>query len=280
MGDIYPNENIHFSIDNPAPQTPNIVFIVPYRNRKQQLEFYSKHMSVILEDFPKNSYRILYIHQDDKREFNRGAMKNIGFITVKNMYPDDYQTITLVFNDIDIMPYTKNFLNYFTTPGIVKHFYGFTFTLGGIVSITAGDFEKINGFPNFWAWGYEDNMLQARVLKAGLTISRDQFYPILSPDILHFSEGITRNINRTEFDVYQSNTTEGINSISNIQQYIDENTGFVNIFYFYTSREENTTTKTVYDLRNGAILFKPTTITPTGLMNNKRRKPATMSMML
>jgi hypothetical protein len=121
-------------------------------------------------------------------------------------------------------------------------------------------------------------MLQSRVLNAGLTISRDQFYPILSPDMLHFSEGITRTINRTEYDVYQSNTTEGINSISNIQQYIDENTGFVNIVYFYTSREENILTKTIYDLRNGAVPFK--TITPTGLMNNKRRKPAAMPMML
>jgi len=278
MGDIYPNENITFSVDNPAPQTPNLVFIVPYRNRKQQYEFFSSHMKVILEDLPANSYRILYIHQQDQREFNRGAIKNIGFITVKNLYPDDYQNITLVFNDIDIMPYTKNFLNYFTTPGTVKHFYGFTFTLGGIVSITAGDFEKVNGFPNFWAWGYEDNMLQKRVASAGLKISRDQFYPILSQEMLHFSEGITRNINRTEYDIYQSNTQEGINTISNIQQNIDHDTGFVNVTYFYTSREENTTTKATYDLRNGATPFK--TITAAGLMNNKRRKPAAMPMML
>ena len=279
MGEIYPEENITFSVDNPAPQTPNLVFIVPYRNRKQQYEFFSNHMKVILEDLPTNSYRILYIHQQDQREFNRGAMKNIGFITVKNLYPDDYQNITLVFNDIDIMPYTKNFLNYFTVPGIVKHFYGFTFTLGGIVSITAGDFEKVNGFPNFWAWGYEDNMLQKRVTNLGLRISREQFYPILSQEMLHFSEGITRNINRSEYDMYQSNTTEGISTISNIQQNIEDETGFVNITYFYTSREENASNKIVYDLRNGATPFT-SNMKITGLMNNKYRKPAAMRMML
>jgi hypothetical protein len=279
MGEIYPEENITFSVDNPAPQTPNIVFIVPYRNRKQQYEFFSNHMKVILEDLPTNSYRILYIHQQDQREFNRGAMKNIGFITVKNLYPDDYQNITLVFNDIDIMPYTKNFLNYFTVPGIVKHFYGFTFTLGGIVSITAGDFEKVNGFPNFWAWGYEDNMLQKRVINLGLRISREQFYPILSQEMLHFSEGITRNINRSEYDMYQSNTTEGISTISNIQHNIEDETGFVNITYFYTSREENASNKIVYDLRNGATPFT-SNMKITGLMNNKYRKPAAMRMML
>ena len=279
MGEIYPEENITFTVDNPAPQTPNLVFIVPYRNRKQQYEFFSNHMKVILEDLPTNSYRILYIHQQDQREFNRGAMKNIGFITVKNLYPDDYQNITLVFNDIDIMPYTKNFLNYFTVPGIVKHFYGFTFTLGGIVSITAGDFEKVNGFPNFWAWGYEDNMLQKRVTNLGLRISREQFYPILSQEMLHFSEGITRNINRSEYDMYQSNTTEGISTISNIQQNIEDETGFVNITYFYTSREENASNKIVYDLRNGATPFT-SNMKITGLMNNKYRKPAAMRMML
>ena len=57
-------------------------------------------------------YKIYYIHQNDKREFNRGAMKNIGFMVIKDKYPNDYQNITLVFNDVDTMPYSKNFLNF------------------------------------------------------------------------------------------------------------------------------------------------------------------------
>jgi chemotaxis protein histidine kinase CheA len=275
MDNIYPPENITFSIDNPTSTTPSLVFIVPYRNRQKQYEFYANHMKTILEDIDPNSYRILYIHQQDEREFNRGAMKNIGFITVKNMYPDTYQNITLVFNDIDIMPYTKNFLNYYTTTGIVKHFYGFTFALGGLLSITAGDFEKINGFPNFWAWGYEDNALQNRVTAAGLTTDRSQFYPILDPNMLHFSEGITRNMNRTEFDLFLSNTTEGINSISNIQSNLDESTGFVNVTYFYTPREENSALRQTYDLRDGAMPFK----VPAPAPRPGRRNPA-MRMML
>jgi len=275
MDNIYPPENITFSIDNPTSTTPSLVFIVPYRNRQKQYEFYANHMKTILEDIDPNSYRILYIHQQDEREFNRGAMKNIGFITVKNMYPDTYQNITLVFNDIDIMPYTKNFLNYYTTTGIVKHFYGFTFALGGLLSITAGDFEKINGFPNFWAWGYEDNALQNRVTAAGLTTDRSQFYPILDPNMLHFSEGITRNMNRTEFDLFLSNTTEGINSISSIQSNLDESTGFVNVTYFYTPREENSALRQTYDLRDGAMPFK----VPAPAPRPGRRNPA-MRMML
>ena len=222
-------------------------------------------MKSVLEDFSPETYKILYIHQTDTRSFNRGAVKNIGFLTVKNMYPNDYQNITLVFNDIDIMPYSKNFFDYRTSPGTVKHFYGFTFTLGGIVSINAGDFERINGFPNFWAWGFEDNMLQNRVIQNGITIDRSVFYPVLDKNVLHFSDGITRNVNRTEYDIYEKNTQEGWNSISNLQYNYNPDTGFVDVIQFTTSREEDVKATHQHDMRKGNIPFPST--------NNQRRRP-------
>ena len=244
---------------------PKMIFIVPYRDRKQQYEFFSNHMKMILADINPTDYKILYIHQLDSRTFNRGAMKNIGFITVKNMYPENYRDITLVFNDIDTMPYTKGFLNYDTTHGIVKHFYGYTFVLGGIVSIKAADFERVNGFPNFWAWGYEDNLLNQRVNEAGITIDRSQFYPMADINILQLSDGITRNVNKTEFDIYKSKTREGINTIYNLEYTVDEITGFVNVSNFQTDREENISTAYTYDLRYGNTPFaiKPHTIAVT-----------------
>ena len=72
----------------------NRVFIVPYRDRSHQKFFFSKHMTFILED--KKDYEILYVHQNDDRPFNRGAMKNIGFIAVKEKYPETYKTINLI----------------------------------------------------------------------------------------------------------------------------------------------------------------------------------------
>lgn len=239
---------------------PKLIFIVGYRDREQQLHFFKRHMQYILEDIHPDEYKILFIHQCDNRSFNRGAMKNIGFIAVRDMYPKDYKTITLVFNDIDTMPYTKNFLNYYTVPGYVKHFYGFTFALGGIVSITGGDFESVNGFPNFWTWGYEDNMLNSRVLKKRLVIDRSRFFPISDKNIIQFHDGYLRNVNRSEIDRYTKNTSEGWSSIHNIKyQIVTDDSyktmSFVNVSAFNTGINENEKTTIQHDLRKGDKLL-------------------------
>ena len=251
---------------------PKLVFIIPYRDREQQHKFFSKHMETMLEDKSRGEYEIYYVHQTDTRDFNRGAMKNIGFIMIKNKYPDDYKNITLVFNDIDIMPLTKNFFNYETEVGIVKHFYGFENTLGGIVSIKAVDFEKINGFPNFWAWGYEDNLLQKRVETAGIKIDRSQFYHIMDKNILLLHDGITRVVNKREFDRYIQLTAEGFSSIRELRYSVTED-GFVNVHSFLTDTEPVTDENKNYDLRSGP---KPFEIAPV----QQRRRKASMGMFM
>jgi len=75
-------------------ETPKIVFIVPYREREQQLLFFQRQMQYILEDYDENQCKVIIAHQNDKRSFNCGAMKNIGFLIVKQLYPNTYQDIT------------------------------------------------------------------------------------------------------------------------------------------------------------------------------------------
>jgi hypothetical protein len=236
---------------NPVPK---LVFIIPYRDREQQRDFFKRHMTYILEDIPY--YKIFFVEQNDNREFNRGALKNIGFLAIKNMYPSDYKNITFVFNDVDTMPYTKGFLNYDTVPGIVKHFYGFNFALGGIFSIKGSDFERINGFPNFWAWGFEDNLINKRALLSGIAIDRTNFYPISDKNIMHMSDGLIRSVNRTDFDAYMKDTSEGLNTISNIMYTVLDTEFTILVNLFNTGREENKLTKKQHDLTTGPAPFK------------------------
>jgi hypothetical protein len=181
-----------------------------------------RKMSTVLEDIPKTDYEIYVIHQNDTRKFNRGAIKNIGFLYIKNKYPKYYKQMTLVFNDVDIFPLRKNYLDYITTKGVVKHFFGFNYALGGIVSIVGEDFERINGFPNFWAWGYEDNLIQTRIVNAGITIDRSNFYDLIvnvndGTLFACINSGTKRLTSKTEYVRYVRHTTEGYNHIYDIQ---------------------------------------------------------------
>ena len=198
---------------NKKETVPKRVFIVPYRNRVQQKFFFSKYMSFILED--SDDYEIYFSHQCDARTFNRGGTKDIGFIAVQNKYPNHYKDITFIFNDIDTIPFNKIF-DYQTSHGIVKHYYGFKYALGGIVVMKGSDFEKINGFPCFWGWGMEDNALQKRCDRAGLTVDRSTFYNIGSPEMLQLFDGISRIISKK--DPWRGEHDNGIDGLRTITQ--------------------------------------------------------------
>jgi len=235
--------------------TPQIIFIIPYRDREEQLHFFQRQITYLLEDYVEGTYKILFIHQCDERSFNRGALKNIGFLVVKDLFPDTYATITLVFNDIDTTANRKNDLDYKTIQGTVKHFYGFPFALGGIVSINAKDFEQVNGFPNFWAWGYEDNLLQKRILNHRIDIDRSQFHKLMDPRIIHLNESINRVVNRGEYNRFIQNSTEGITHIHNLEYTLDDSTHFVNVTKFDTEYQENMRLQRSYDITKSRTPF-------------------------
>jgi len=244
-------------------EIPTVIFIVPYRNRHQHKIFFSTYLTSIL---PENlKYEIYFSHQCDIRSFNRGATKNIGFIAVKNKYPEHYRNITFVFNDIDTIPFTYLF-DYQTTPGIVKHFYGFTYALGGIVSITGEDLEKTNGYPNFWGWGMEDNVLQKRCEKYNILIDRSNFYKIGNQNIIHLFDGVSRIINQKDpYRATHDNGVDGISTIHELKYTIDyesdnpidninshshrENIFFINIKSFLTGVRFEHDNYHSYDLR-------------------------------
>jgi hypothetical protein len=197
---------------------PKYIFIVPYRNREPHKEFFLRYMKYILEDYDDTEYEVVLSHQTDKRPFNRGAVKNIGFLHCKEKYPDDYLNINFVFHDIDVMPCKKNMFNYETTKGSIKHFYGFDYALGGIIVVKGSDFEEMNGFPNYWSWSLEDNCLQKRASKNKISIDRNVFYKIGDNRILHIHDGLFKDFSETNKHLYKGDTgNDGLKSINDLK---------------------------------------------------------------
>jgi hypothetical protein len=205
-------------------------------------------MEYILEDV--KDYEIFFINQNDTRPFNRGAMKNFGFKYVKDKYPQTYKDITLVFNDVDTMPAEKGLIDYETTHGVIKHYYGFDFCLGGIFSIKAGDFEKINGFPNYWTWGLEDNTIYYRAKAHNIHVDRSVFYKMGSMEIIHSVDELVK------FKKKSMTTNTALrfdtNGIDSLNKYIYEfRDGMVNINTFDCMLHINKNDVTAVTLKSG-----------------------------
>ena len=226
-----------------------LIFIVPYRNREEHKHFFDIYMNYITEDFDPLSYKILYIHQDNHLPFNRGAMKNIGFLYIKQLYPNEYKNITLVFNDIDTLPYCKNLLDYETKKGEIKHFFGWEFSLGGIFSINASDFEKIDGFPNYWHWGFEDNIIYKRSIQNNIVVNRSNFYKIGTHKILHFCDAIHKVLDNATLEKQFNKNYKEPDGISKLENIIFENNGddIVNVKNF----------KTIYSYKSDLLIEHP-----------------------
>ena len=251
---------------------PEYIFVVPYRDREEHKYFFINYMKTIMEDH--KNYIIVFCHQADDKPFNRGAMKNMGFIFAKRHFPNNYKEITLIFNDIDTIPYKKGLLNYKTVSGMVKHFYGFKQALGGIISLTGEDFENINGFPNYWGWGCEDNTLHDRCVKNGMYISRKQFFEIGNHNILHIFDGFEKIFSKqTPYKSKHDTGIDGITTLSNIDSEVLEIEP--NIYMYNVNNFEipyNNEDLITRDITNGNSLKVVNNIKPEPNLKNETNK--------
>jgi hypothetical protein len=238
------------TINNDVPKT---VFIVPYRNREPHKILFEEAMKNNLRHL--ESYKIFYAHQQDKRPFNRGAMKNIGFLAIKNLYPNHYKDITFVFHDVDCWHRRPGAIDYMTVKGKVKHYYGFTYALGGMFAIKGEDFENIKGFPNFWGWGMEDNVIYERCIKNNLYIDRSQFYSIKDQNIARPYDGYKRTYNKRDVVVYKHEIPGDITHLYNCQWNIENE--MINITNFLCETSLNETEFVEFDIREGGKLPVP-----------------------
>jgi len=248
------------------------IFIIPYRNRENQKKQFIAYMKSYLEkNNYTDTYSFVFAHQCDKRPFNRGAMKNIGFLAMKNKYPNTYKDITFIFHDVDTLPKEKCVIPYHTTTGNVAHYYGTQFALGGMFAIKGGDFEKTGGFPNFWGWGLEDNVMNERCISSGLHIDRSVFFNMSdTANIMRSFDGFNRLISKRDTVVYKYETPDSMNDIKNISYNLayhakdandtndtEDSVLYVNISKFDTMMNPNEQVYESYDIRRGSLIRIP-----------------------
>lgn len=140
-------------------QKERLAIIVPYRNRKSQLDEFIPYMENYLKGF---DFKILIIEQANNLPFNRAMLMNIGFAEAK-----DYDSF--VFHDVDCIPidgdysYSKDFTH---LSGKIEE-YGWSVPhencMGGVLMTDKASFIKVNGWANeYWGWGDEDNEMYDR----------------------------------------------------------------------------------------------------------------------
>ncbi len=166
-------------VSQKAPEDVHLAVIVPYRD--QPLQNRAEHLKrfiPLMETFLKNtqithpflkSYHIYIIEQsEDGYKFNRGKLLNIGFKTALQQNP---KTNSFCFHDVDLIPgslleysYAKYPINPIHIGAVWGRYSSAPNYVGGILTMSKDDFEKVNGFPNnFWGWGGEDDELSERM---------------------------------------------------------------------------------------------------------------------
>ncbi|KAH0541205.1 beta-1,4-galactosyltransferase 1-like [Cotesia glomerata] len=154
----------------------NVAIILPYRNRKQQLDIFMNYIHPFLQQ-QNLDYRIFVIEQSPLTEFNRAKLFNVGFKEATKI--NDFHCF--IFQDIDLIPQNPN--NIYACTKMPRHMsssvntfrYNLPYTglFGGAISLTRKQFEKVNGFSNiFYGWGGEDDDFYRRLQSRGFKIMR------------------------------------------------------------------------------------------------------------
>ena len=152
-----------------------LAIIIPYRNRKKQLDRFVKHTDKFFSDKDIDCH-IFVVEQLDDKPFNQGKLLNIGFIKNKDF---DY----FAFHDVDLLPQDVDYSYPKDKPihlgGYTSEYdYQLQFAdyFGGVTLFTREQYELVNGRSNnYWGWGFEDDDLLFRCKEAGLLVDKKFF---------------------------------------------------------------------------------------------------------
>jgi len=195
-------------------------FIIPYRNRKEHLNEFINRFTEYLKD-KDIDVQFYIIHQINVGEFNRGAMKNIGFLEICKTRPDGL----FIFHDVDTYPTYWGSIPYEAKRGEFKRpvLNMASENLGLICSCWKEEFEKTNGFANYWGWGSEDGALYNRAKKLGIQIDEKNMldysnkkYVICEEHYRNVSKEhyyTAKNANLLDLEIKSGDSSNGLSNI-------------------------------------------------------------------
>jgi len=200
-----------------------LAIIVPYRDRRKQLDIFIPHMDSFLKD-KGIDYQIIVAEQRDDRPFNRGKLCNVVFNTVKDDF--DY----FCFHDVNLLPLTDD--SDYSYPKKPTHlasivddeYIPYEEFIGGVFLINKEHFEQINGFcDEYWGWGYEDNDLLERMRTKDIPL--DSFVDISSTSknerysfnqVYLYNNYVKKNLNKITFEKNTCIEVEPIDTIDDL----------------------------------------------------------------
>ena len=140
--------------------------VIPYRNRKEHLDYFIKNLAPLLKKHLDN-LKIVVVEQGNNKKFNRGKVLNVGIKEYINVAK------FIFLHDVDIIPNENIIINLYKNESddIVRIFNGNDTSLGGICKFKSNIIEQINGYRNdMWGWGFEDEVLYYRAIICNIPI--------------------------------------------------------------------------------------------------------------
>ncbi|XP_052809109.1 beta-1,4-N-acetylgalactosaminyltransferase bre-4-like [Mya arenaria] len=156
-----------------------IAIIIPFRDRQKHLDILVYNLVPVLKR-QKVAFRIFVVEQFGNKTFNKGRLINIGFMEARKHGEFD----CFIFHDVDLIPeddrnmYTCSANPRHMSPAVdvLRYKLPYMALVGGVLSIKAEHFFKINGYSNlYWGWGAEDDDMFYRLSASKISVLRPPF---------------------------------------------------------------------------------------------------------
>ena len=153
----------------PLPLSFENIILIPYRDRKEHLDYFIKHTVTLIEKYMPKS-RVLVIEQKEGKLFNRGKLLNVGFAEYKD------KCNYFITHDVDYKPNDPGVRDIYCRDkiDILRIKSPHKCSLGGVAKMSHDAIFNINGFPNYiWGWGIEDRALYYRCIMKNIVVTEN-----------------------------------------------------------------------------------------------------------